>query len=122
MGETIERAKTAGGEIATHQCDGTDAASVEAMVKACLERFGRIDILVNNVGGSAHGGPVELSEATWDAQVDSNLKSVFLTSKYVLPVMVRQKAAPSAIFPPPQGLAWPGSAQAGYAATKPGLI
>ena len=65
MGETVERAKAAGGEIVTHRCDVTDAGSVEAMVKACLDRFGRIDILVNNVGGSAHGGPVELSEAAW---------------------------------------------------------
>src|SRR4249919_1343282 len=69
MGETVERAEAAGGEIVTHQCDVTDAASVEAMVKACLARFARIDILVNNVGGSARGGPVELSETAWDAQV-----------------------------------------------------
>ncbi|MGB8554399.1 MAG: SDR family NAD(P)-dependent oxidoreductase, partial [Pseudolabrys sp.] len=92
VGETLERTKAAGGEIVAHQCDVTDAASVEVMVKACLDRFGRIDILVNNVGGSAHGGPVELSEAAWDAQVDTNLKSVFLTLKYVLPMMERQKA------------------------------
>ena len=59
--ETVERVKKAGGEIVTHQCDVTDAASVEAMVKTCLDAWGRIDILVNNVGGSAHGGPVELS-------------------------------------------------------------
>ena len=93
VGETLERTKAAGGEIVAHQCDVTDAASVEVMVKACLDRFGRIDILVNNVGGSAHGGPVELSEAAWDAQVDTNLKSVFLTLKYVLPMMeVRRRA------------------------------
>jgi NAD(P)-dependent dehydrogenase (short-subunit alcohol dehydrogenase family) len=122
MGETIERAKTAGGEIATHQCDVTDAAPVEAMVKACLERFGRIDILVNNVGGSAHGGPVELSESAWDAQVDSNLKSVFLTLKYVLPVMVRQKAGAIVNIASTSGLRWTGSAQVGYAATKAGVI
>ena len=41
MDETVERAKAAGGEIVTHQCDVTDAGSVEAMVKACLDRFGR---------------------------------------------------------------------------------
>jgi NAD(P)-dependent dehydrogenase (short-subunit alcohol dehydrogenase family) len=60
--ETIDRVKAVGGEIVTHQCDVTGAASVEAMVKTCLDRFGRIDILINNVGGSAHGGPVEMSE------------------------------------------------------------
>jgi NAD(P)-dependent dehydrogenase (short-subunit alcohol dehydrogenase family) len=60
--ETIDRVKAVGGEIVTHQCDVTGAASVEAMVKTCFDRFGRIDVLVNNVGGSAHGGPVEMSE------------------------------------------------------------
>jgi NAD(P)-dependent dehydrogenase (short-subunit alcohol dehydrogenase family) len=53
MVETVERVKAAGGEIVTHQCNVTDNASVAAMVKACLDRFGRIDILVNNVGGMA---------------------------------------------------------------------
>src|SRR5262249_3230607 len=89
--ETIECVNAAGGEIVIHQCDVTGAASVEVMVKTCLDRFGRIDILVNNVGGSAHGGPVEMSEDVWDAQVDYNLKSVFLTLKHVLPVMEKQK-------------------------------
>ena len=44
VAETVERTKTAGGEIVTHECDVTDAVSVEAMVKSCLDRFGRIDI------------------------------------------------------------------------------
>ena len=90
--ETIDRVKAAGGDMITHQCDVTGAASVEVMMKTCLDRFGRIDILVNNVGGSAQGGPVEMSEDVWDAQVDYNLKSVFLTLKNVLPVMERQKS------------------------------
>lgn len=122
MGETVERAEAAGGEIVTHQCDVTDAASVEAMVKACLARFARIDILVNNVGGSARGGPVELSETAWDAQVDSNLKSVFLTLKYVLPVMEGQKTGAIVNIASTSGLRWTGAAQVGYAATKAGVI
>jgi NAD(P)-dependent dehydrogenase (short-subunit alcohol dehydrogenase family) len=77
--ETVEKVKAVGGEIVVHQCDVTDNASVAAMVKACLDRFGRIDVLVNGVGGSAHGGPVEMSEEVWDGQIDFNLKSVFLT-------------------------------------------
>ena len=80
VAETIDKVKAVGGEIVTHQCDVTDNASVAAMVKACVDRFGRIDVLVNSVGGSAHGGPVEMTEEVWDAQVDFNLKSVFLTS------------------------------------------
>jgi NAD(P)-dependent dehydrogenase (short-subunit alcohol dehydrogenase family) len=120
--ETVERTKAAGGEIVTHQCDVTVAASVEAMVNACLDRFDRVDVLVNNVGGSAHGGPVEMSEAAWDAQIDTNLKSVFLTLKYVLPVMERQRAGAIVNIASTSGLRWTGAAQVGYAATKAGVI
>jgi NAD(P)-dependent dehydrogenase (short-subunit alcohol dehydrogenase family) len=120
--ETVECVKAAGGEIVTHQCDVTGANSVEIMVKTCLDRFGRIDVLVNNVGGSAAGGPVEMSEEVWDAQVDSNLKSVFLTLKHVLPVMVKQKAGAIVNIASTSGLRWTGSAQVGYAATKAGVI
>ncbi len=120
--ETVERVKAVGGEIVTHQCDVTDSASVEVMVKTCLEHFGRIDVLVNNVGGSAAGGPVEMGEAIWDAQVDSNLKSVFLTLKHVLPVMEKQKAGAVVNIASTSGLRWTGSAQVGYAATKAGVI
>jgi NAD(P)-dependent dehydrogenase (short-subunit alcohol dehydrogenase family) len=121
--ETIDRVKAVGGEIVTHQCDVTGAASVEAMVKTCLDRFGRIDILVNNVGGgSAHGGPVEMSEEVWDAQVDHNLKSDFLTLKYVLPVMERQQSGAVVNIASTSGLRWTGAAQVAYAATKAGVI
>jgi len=120
--ETIDRVKAVGGEIVTHQCDVTDAASVEAMVKTCVDRFGRIDILVNNVGGSAHGGPVEMSEEVWDAQVDHNLKSVFLMLKYVLPEMERQKSGAVVNIASTSGLRWTGAAQVAYAATKAGVI
>jgi NAD(P)-dependent dehydrogenase (short-subunit alcohol dehydrogenase family) len=120
--ETVERVTAAGGEIVTHQCDVTVSASVEIMVKACLGRFGRIDVLVNNVGGSAAGGPAEMSEDAWDAQVDSNLKSVFLTLKYVLPVMEQQKSGAIVNIASTSGLRWTGSAQVGYAATKAGVI
>jgi NAD(P)-dependent dehydrogenase (short-subunit alcohol dehydrogenase family) len=120
--ETIDRVKAAGGEIVTHQCDVTGAASVEAMVKTCFDHFGRIDILVNNVGGSAHGGPVEMSEDAWDAQVAHNLKSVFLTLKYVLPVMERQKSGAVVNIASTSALRWTGAAQVAYAATKAGVI
>ena len=71
-------------------CDVTSSASVAAMASGCVEAFGTIDILVNNVGGSAAGGPVEMAEDVWDSQVDVNLKSVFLTCKHVLPTMLGQ--------------------------------
>jgi NAD(P)-dependent dehydrogenase (short-subunit alcohol dehydrogenase family) len=120
--ETVEKVKAAGGEIAVHACDVTDGAAVAAMVEACIDRFGRIDVLVNNVGGSAPGGPVEMSEEVWDAQIDSNLKSVFLTCKHVLPVMEKQKSGSIINVASASGIRFTGSAQVGYAATKAGVI
>ena len=77
---------------ASRACDMTSSADVKAAVEDCLARFGRIDILVNNVGGSAPGDPVSMSEEVWQAQMDLNLKTAFLGCKHVLPVMERQFA------------------------------
>jgi len=122
VGETVKHVEAAGGEIVVHRCDVTDSASVKAMVDACVARFSRIDILVNNVGGSAHGGPVELSEEVWDAQVDSNLKSVFLACKHVLPVMEKQGRGAIVNIASTSGVRFTGAFQVGYAATKAGVI
>src|SRR6266851_10433352 len=120
--DTVERVKKAGGAIATHLCDVTRAGDVAAMVEACLKAYGRIDVLVNNVGGSAPGGPVEMSEEVWDAQVDFNLKSVFLVCKHVLPVMERQAGGVIINLASTSGLRWTGAAQVAYAATKAAVI
>ncbi len=122
MEETVARVKDAGGEIATHLCDVTQQASVAAMVQACKDKYGRIDVLVNNVGGSAPGGPVEMSEEAWDAQIDLNLKSVFLTCKHVLPVMEAQGSGSIVNIASTSGMRWTGAAQVAYAASKAGVI
>ena len=117
--ETENAAKT---DIRAHICDVTDGSAVKAMVDACVEHYGRLDILVNNVGGSAAGGPVEMSEEVWDAQVDYNLKSVFLGCKHALPVMERQGSGAIVNIASASGIRWSGSAQVAYAATKAGVI
>jgi len=116
--ETIEKAPGA----KTHLCDVTDGRAVAAMVETCMKAFGRIDVLVNNVGGSAAGGPVEMTEEVWDAQVDFNLKSVFLACKHVLPIMERQGSGAIVNIASSSGIRWTGSAQVAYAATKAGVI
>jgi NAD(P)-dependent dehydrogenase (short-subunit alcohol dehydrogenase family) len=122
MEETVARVKEAGGEIATHLCDVTQQSSVAAMVKACKDAFGRIDVLVNNVGGSAPGGPVEMAEEAWDAQIDLNLKSIFLTCKHVIPVMEAQGGGSIINTASASGIRWTGAAQVAYAASKAGVI
>ena len=71
-------------------CNMTASGEVQAAVGACLTRFGRIDVLVNNVGGSAPGDPVAMPEEVWQAQLDLNLTTAFLGCKHVLPVMAAQ--------------------------------
>jgi NAD(P)-dependent dehydrogenase (short-subunit alcohol dehydrogenase family) len=127
MTETVARVEAAGGTIATQVADLTDAAAVAAMVEACVARFGRIDALLNNVGGSAAGGAVALSEEAFDRQIAVNLKSVFLACKHVIPVMARQFEAEGrggAIVntASTSGLRWTGAAQVAYASAKAGII
>ena len=122
LAETVSRVREAGGRIETHFCDVTDSGAVAAMMQACLAAFGRIDVLVNNVGGSAPGGPVEMSEEVWDAQVDLNLKSVFLGCKHALPIMERQGGGVIINVASTSGLRWTGARQVAYAATKAGVI
>jgi len=129
MDETARLVAQAGGSFASAPCDVTNSAAVADVVAQCIGEYGCIDVLVNNVGGSARGGPVEMSEEVWDAQVDHNLKSVFLTCKHVLPHMLEQapgqgSAAGGAIIniASTSGLRWTGAAQIAYAATKAGVI
>jgi 3-oxoacyl-[acyl-carrier protein] reductase len=76
------------------QCDVADAADVERAFDACLERFGRLDILVNNaaVVGPAVKHFLEIDEATWDLVVDVNLKGHFLCTSRAARQMVEQGA------------------------------
>jgi NAD(P)-dependent dehydrogenase (short-subunit alcohol dehydrogenase family) len=122
LDETLQHAGDLRSAIRPWAGDVTRGDSVAAMAAACLQAFGRIDVLVNNVGGSAPGGPLEMAEDVWDAQVDLNLKSVFLTCKHVLPAMRQQKGGAIVNIASTSGLRWSGSAQVAYAATKAGVI
>jgi NAD(P)-dependent dehydrogenase (short-subunit alcohol dehydrogenase family) len=110
------------GDIATHVCDVLDDAQVRAMVEACRKAYGRIDILVNNVGGSAARGAAELSEEAWDRQLDYNLKSVFLTCRHVIPVMIEQGGGAIVNTASTSGLRYTGAPQVGYASAKAAII
>ena len=79
-----------GGTCVTRAVDMTKSREVKAAVDDCVQQFGTIDILVNNVGGSAPGDAVSMSEETWDTQLAHNLKTAFLACKHVIPVMERR--------------------------------
>lgn len=88
--ETVGLIAKEGGEAAAFECDASNNAQVKATVDACMAKWGRVDILDNNVGIGSTGGPVELSEDEWHRVFDVNVKSFFLTAKHVLPIMEKQ--------------------------------
>lgn len=87
---TLELVREEAGEVEVFIGDATSAADAEAMANRALELWGRIDILDNNVGIEGAGTVVEVSEDEWQKVMDVNLKSMYLASKYVIPVMERQ--------------------------------
>ncbi len=122
MNETLALVREVGGDAMPYTCDVTDSAAIAALVAACIARYGRIDILVNNVGGPLPGGPVNLSEEDWGRQLDINLTSVFLMCKHVMPVMEQQGTGAIVNIASTSGIRWTGAAAVGYAAAKAGVI
>lgn len=78
------------GESEVFEADVSRTKDCEAMVARCIELYGKVDILHNNVGIGWLGGAVETMEEDWDRIISVNLKSMFLTCKYVLPEMEKQ--------------------------------
>jgi NAD(P)-dependent dehydrogenase (short-subunit alcohol dehydrogenase family) len=77
-----------GGQAAVFQADVTQEASCRHLVVACVEHFGGLHILFNNVGVAGHGKVTEVEDTVWQRALDVNLKSSVLTSKYAIPPMI----------------------------------
>jgi len=79
-----------GGEALFVKADVTDREQVRRMVATVRERFGRIDILINNAGVLRDAQLHKLSEEDWDLVIDVNLKGVFNVTQAVAPIMIEQ--------------------------------
>ena len=93
--ETVALIRDAGGEAVAMAADVVDEASLSAAVGACVERWGRLDVLHNNVGISVAGGdasPTEITSDAFDRILAVNLRGVVLACKHALPVMREQNA------------------------------
>jgi NAD(P)-dependent dehydrogenase (short-subunit alcohol dehydrogenase family) len=88
--DTVAAIHAEGGEAHAHAADVSVERDVRAAVEACMARFGRVDILFNNVGLQAVGGPEEVDEATWDRVMAVNVKAMYLACRHALPVMRKQ--------------------------------
>jgi 3-oxoacyl-[acyl-carrier protein] reductase len=101
--------------------DAASSTEVEAMVKEVREAFGRIDYLVNNAGIVRDKLIMRMTEADWDAVLDTNLKSAFSFSKAVIGVMVRARAGSILNISSISGVVGM-AGQANYSASKAGMI
>lgn len=90
---TVAMIAEKGGKASSFRADITQEADCRAIAEACIARYGRIDILHNNVGRSrGDKGTVELEAEMWDELMAMNIRGMFLTIKHVLPVMRRQRS------------------------------
>ncbi len=91
-GQVAAEIEEDGGKALPVEVDATVEMSVERLIEQCISNFGRIDILVNNVGGGAGPKPViMLTAADWDRTIDINLRSAFLCSRAAAKAMMAQK-------------------------------
>jgi len=88
MDETRARIAGFGGEVEAFVCDISDNARVSAMVERCIELWGRVDILFNNVGIQGVGGPTDVSFETWDKVMDVNVRAMMSCCRAVIPHML----------------------------------
>lgn len=116
--ETAGIIRGEGGEAIAVTADATNLAAVEAAVEAALGRFGRLDILHNNVGVVLHGGPVELDEDAFRRNLDINIGSVYRTAKAVLPHFMAQKSGVIINISSVAAIRWTGYPYFAYYAAK----
>jgi NAD(P)-dependent dehydrogenase (short-subunit alcohol dehydrogenase family) len=109
-----------GGKAEVFAGDLTRASDAEAMVKAAVESFGTVDILVNNIGRASVGTVADISEDEWNQALDINLRTAFLASKYTVPVMAGKGAGSIVNIASISALR--GDGTVAYSAAKGGMI
>ncbi|HVL36026.1 MAG TPA: SDR family oxidoreductase [Burkholderiales bacterium] len=86
---TVAAIRREGGIASAFRADVANGEDCAAMVAACVERYGRLDVLDNNVGISVRADVLEVTEAQWDRVMAVNVKSIMLAAKHAIPHMVR---------------------------------
>lgn len=119
--QTAEACRKFGVQAECFICDVSDFSACEAMVKAVKERFGSIDVLVNNAGITKDGLVARMSEEQFDAVTNVNYKSVFNMTRHVSGVMIRQKSGRIINISSVAGL-YGNAGQFNYSAAKAGIV
>lgn len=88
--ETAEKCRSFGVQVETWTCDVSDSKSVDTFISGVLEKYGHVDVLVNNAGISYTGLLTEMSDDEWHKIMGINLDSMFYTSRRLIPSMIKQ--------------------------------
>ncbi|MCA1994820.1 MAG: 3-oxoacyl-[acyl-carrier-protein] reductase [Coleofasciculus sp. S288] len=119
--EVVAAITDAGGSAAAIQADVSKSEQVDALVKGTMEKFGRIDVLVNNAGITRDTLLLRMKPEDWQAVIDLNLTGVFLCTRAVSKIMLKQKSGRIINIASVAGqMGNPG--QANYSAAKAGVI
>lgn len=119
--ETVNMIETAGGKAESMQCNVADFAACEALSKAIIEKYGRLDILVNNAGITKDGLIMKMSEADYDAVLNTNLKGAFNMIHHFSRNFLKQRSGKIINISSVSGVMG-NAGQANYSASKAGLI
>ena len=119
--ETVEKIEALGRKAIKIKANVGDADDVQAMVDEAIATFGHIDILVNNAGITRDGLLIRMKDSDWDDVLNINLKGVYLVTKAVAKLMVKQRAGRIINMTSVSGVTG-NVGQANYAAAKAGVI
>jgi 3-oxoacyl-[acyl-carrier protein] reductase len=119
--ETADAIAAAGGTAEVHPCDVTDSAAVSKLVEELAEKWGAIDIVVNNAGITKDTLIPRMEDEAWDAVIATNLRSVFLFTRAASLVMMRKRSGRIINISSVSGLMG-NAGQANYSASKAGVI
>jgi len=120
---TLAQIKEEEGDASVFVGDVTNIDSCQEMTEAAVSAYGKLNVLVNNVGISGPGSVTDVEEDFWDTVMDVNLKSVMLTSKYAIPEMIKDGGGSIVNLSSIVGLrAGSGRPSHAYAASKGGIL
>lgn len=119
--KTVEEIKALGVDSAAYKFDVSNAEQVNAGIAEIVEKYGRIDVLVNNAGITRDGLFMRMSEENWNAVINTNLSSAFYVSQPVVKVMMKQRSGAIVNMASVVGVSG-NAGQANYSAAKAGLI
>lgn len=119
--QSVADLKAAGSNALAIKFDVTDKASVEAGVAQVIEKYGRIDVLVNNAGITRDGLFMRMNAENWEAVINTNLNSAFYVTNPVAKLMIKQREGAIINMASISGV-YGNAGQANYSAAKAGLI